>query len=313
MRGDRLSFRVTTKHCHVVTLDLVPLLADHWSMAPRLPLELERAILELVALSHPVSIPHLLAVASRVKTWIHPLLYRTVVVSCDPSDSPVDGLRSYTPKVFSQIAELQGTSLDSVRNLMLVDADDDQIAKILSACPKIQNLYIDLPVDRAPSDASLAALDALPLRHLYCDNRYVLRTDSLSQPFLENISHLELFEEVPRVEHWSKLAQLPRLTHLCTGDYHTDFCAFALEKCKSLHVLVVTMSPLSHWDYLAVAKDSRFVMMNLSSGFMDDWQRGVLHGQDYWARAEDFIAKRVAGLPRPDPQHPFHLVQDVPL
>ncbi|KAJ7651317.1 hypothetical protein FB45DRAFT_1051070 [Roridomyces roridus] len=268
-------------------------------MDPRIPLDLERAIFELVALSHPVHIPNLLLVASRIKTWLQPLLYRTVVVNCDPPR--VDGLRSYRPELFFQIAELHRPFLDSVRNLMLADANDEEMARILSACSHVQNLYIGWPLDRSPSDASLGALNALPLRHLYCDTRYVLYQDGpFSQPSLANISHLELFDEVPEVEHWSKLVELPRLTHLCTGDYDAHFSAFALEKCEFLHVLVVTMSPRPSWDYSDVAKDSRFVMMKMLSGLVEDWQRGALHGDDYWARAEDFIAKRRAGLSRPD-------------
>ncbi|KAJ7651367.1 hypothetical protein FB45DRAFT_890364 [Roridomyces roridus] len=275
-------------------------------MDPRLPPELERLILELVALSHPVSIPNLLLVASRVRAWVQPLVHRTVVVTRDRRVSPVDGLRSYRPEVFFQIAELQRPSLDSVRNLMLVEIDDE-LASILSACPHVQNLYFIWPGDDSPSDASYAALSALPLLHFYCHSRYVIHAKPFSQPFLTNISHLELFD-APQEEDWPKLAQLPQLTHLGTGAHAIRFCAFALEKCKTLRVLVITSSaPNPERDYSTVAKDWRFVMMQLSY-FIDDWQRGALHGHDYWARAEDFMAKRRAGHPAPDPDHPFHLV-----
>ncbi|KAJ6516533.1 hypothetical protein C8R47DRAFT_1063238 [Mycena vitilis] len=47
----------------------------------RLPAELERYVFEQVALSRTVAIPRLLRVAQRVKIWIEPLLYRTIVVN----------------------------------------------------------------------------------------------------------------------------------------------------------------------------------------------------------------------------------------
>ncbi|KAJ7629850.1 hypothetical protein B0H17DRAFT_1091096 [Mycena rosella] len=47
---------------------------------PALPPELERQIFEICALFRPVSIPKLMLVAWRVKQWIEPILYRTVVI-----------------------------------------------------------------------------------------------------------------------------------------------------------------------------------------------------------------------------------------
>ncbi|KAJ6535254.1 hypothetical protein DFH09DRAFT_1325083 [Mycena vulgaris] len=44
----------------------------------------------------------------------------------------------------------------------------------------------------------------------------------------------------------------------------------------------------------SVARDPRFVVMSVTS-YIEDWQRGALSGIDYWARADQFITKRISG------------------
>ncbi|KAJ7879703.1 hypothetical protein B0H13DRAFT_1571256, partial [Mycena leptocephala] len=48
---------------------------------PLLPPELERIIFELAAFVNPASMPSLLLVAPRVKIWIEPLLYETLIIT----------------------------------------------------------------------------------------------------------------------------------------------------------------------------------------------------------------------------------------
>ncbi|KAJ7121829.1 hypothetical protein C8R43DRAFT_1136349 [Mycena crocata] len=56
---------------------------------PVLPVELEREIFEIAAHSRPRSVPTLVLVASRVKVWVEPFLYRTIFL--DAYTQPVEG------------------------------------------------------------------------------------------------------------------------------------------------------------------------------------------------------------------------------
>ncbi|KAJ7651341.1 hypothetical protein FB45DRAFT_890315 [Roridomyces roridus] len=271
---------------------------------PRLPRELERVIFELAALSRPVLIPELLLVASRVKEWIQPLLYHTLVFDSGDYTTPLDGLRSYNPASFSQVIQHQRTLAECARNLIFIGSEEEvQLDGILLACPRVQNLFVLWPSEH--DKPNKATLDALPLRQLYCEIDELAPTTPFSRPFFSNISHLELFS-TPNQTEWMGLVRLPRLTHLALNQYNDALCHLVLKDCNSLCLLVVLTPPGPHTDY-SVGADPRFVMMELSD-YIEDWQRGALHGHGYWARAEDFIAKRRAGHPPPDPHHPFRLV-----
>ncbi|KAJ7131272.1 hypothetical protein C8R44DRAFT_871785 [Mycena epipterygia] len=64
---------------------------------------------------------------------------------------------------------------------------------------------------------------------------------------------------------------------------------------KYLRALVLLHTPPAHLSAeLAIfSEDPRFVMMQLEY-YEEDWQAGILTGDDYWVRADDFIAKRIA-------------------
>jgi hypothetical protein len=51
-----------------------------------------------------------------------------------------------------------------------------------------------------------------------------------------------------------------------------------------------------HGEWEIITGDPRFVMLVLPLvDSLADWQRGILGGSDFWARAENFIAKRMSG------------------
>jgi hypothetical protein len=51
-----------------------------------------------------------------------------------------------------------------------------------------------------------------------------------------------------------------------------------------------------HGEWEIITGDPRFVMLVLPLvDSLADWQRGILGGLDFWARAENFIAKRISG------------------
>ncbi|KAJ7158001.1 hypothetical protein C8R43DRAFT_1105795 [Mycena crocata] len=276
-------------------------------MSPILPPELERYIFELLAIFRPVSIPKLMRVAWRVNHWLEPLLYRTLVIGCDP----IDGLPACSLETFRRIADTKSESFlrDTVRNVIVKLVSSRISRDIITTFTGIENLFI-IAVGELHTSAHPAplGLEALPLRHLYCDAEDLFdptRIQALYLPCFSHITHLELFEalEGDAVQYddaqtyYAVFADLPRLTHLAFDT--TDIlpvCETLLQVCKTLCVLVILRIPRIYpeVDMARLAADPRFVMMVVEH-YAEDWQRGVLTGEDYWRRAEAFISQRLSG------------------
>ncbi|KAJ7112714.1 hypothetical protein C8R44DRAFT_882466 [Mycena epipterygia] len=272
---------------------------DDSSITPTLPLELERYIFEIAALARPKSIPDLMRVAWRVKHWLEPLLYRTLVVR--HLAEPTDCFPSCDVATFMKIASTQKMSFlrDSVRNLVVDFLSTEDTHAVLSACPSVENLHVitagtsNLPFTAPP-------LDAMPLRHLYCGLKEFCTITSF-EPFhhssFHRITHLELFYGLEGPWTWSRLVELPQLTHLTHSTATViPACGQVLADLKSLRALIILdippADPSAELDLLS--EDPRFVMIQLDS-YEQDWQEGILTGVDYWVRADEFIAKRISG------------------
>ncbi|KAJ7137583.1 hypothetical protein C8R43DRAFT_1238861 [Mycena crocata] len=241
---------------------------ERLSLETTLPLDLERHIFELYAHWRPVSIPKLMLVAWRVKVWVEPILYRTLLVN---NDDPIAGC---------------------VRNVYLDDVGDTTLELLLSQCTGIENLWI-----RHDLDNLIPLFARLSLKDLYADIRPLLPALSPSHPFFSQITHLELIggsvDPSPKeMGIWSGLAHLPRLTHLSfNDDDFIDICSPLLQSCKFLVVLIcLEMASVdTEADDRAVEEglqqDLRFVIMGCRL-FRKDWQMGTHAGVDYWTRAE---------------------------
>ncbi|KAJ7461197.1 hypothetical protein FB451DRAFT_1269191 [Mycena latifolia] len=266
---------------------------------PAFPLELERHIFEICALSRPVLIPRLMLVAWRVKEWVEPLLYRTITID----DYAVEGDQNYplfTSAIIRSAMEKKPKSFfcDAVRNLNISRTDAETQSAVLSACTNVQNLWV-----ARLKDDIVSSLGSCPFLHLYTDLDPFLRTFSPAHAVFSQITHIELFEWGNDTTIWlSRLPLIPQLTHLSWTDAGViPIFSRLLETCKSLSVLVY----LSKWDeevyetYTpALAKDGRFVAIphgHVQTSFLRDWQRGIHTELDYWGRAESFIAKRRSG------------------
>jgi hypothetical protein len=184
------------------------------------------------------------------------------------------------------IARTKSSALrHSVRNLWV-----SQVPEIdLSAFPALENLWC-MDAD----DFSLLSIQTVPLRHLYCnmDGWFELTTSKPS--VFSNLTHLELFGS-PRKE--DALAAFPCLTHLALNEPASiPQCSQILRTSKFLCALIIfTFSPNYYREEQeTLSKDPRFVIMPLNK-YIADWQHGALTGQDYWARADEFIAKRISG------------------
>ncbi|KAJ7154225.1 hypothetical protein C8R46DRAFT_1227831 [Mycena filopes] len=279
------------------------------------PLDIEREIFETTAILHRRTIPALLRVCHRVhswKVWLHsikvlvnlhnrvePLLYAALQIS-SADDPLLSALRS-KPLTFRQHA---------VRHLFLhhrLNGSTKEVnEEVLCACPGIINLVIDRGLD----------LDLLPVLDKLRLQRIDLSVPPLGSQWASSIlkhrlflsiTHLSFFQnhdadpEPSKWEDWSQLAALPALTHLSLSEDISAIFPSALDECRGL-VLAVTLfwtRPLrtravTFAQRLAVA-DARFLVMVTANAVETEWEIGAWGGDDYWARAERFIARRRAG------------------
>ncbi|KAJ7759701.1 hypothetical protein B0H14DRAFT_2974459 [Mycena olivaceomarginata] len=241
----------------------------------RLPAELERKIFELAAHARSKSIPTLLLVARRVKTWLEPILYSVVVFS-----NPIHGHVCFEPVQFSSIIQSQEIS-QHVRHLFAShEFGRPHLDLVLASCSAVQNLAIPgLQPDHLPF------LSTMPLRRL---------STAITNAFPANA--LMDFPDYASWEEWKGLALIPNLTHLAFL-MQKSLAIFqgALDTCPALQVLVYLYSRVYEAiDLQKLAQDMRFVCMRVSP-FALDWQIGARGGDDFWVRAERFIAQRVSG------------------
>ncbi|KAJ6563379.1 hypothetical protein DFH09DRAFT_1159036, partial [Mycena vulgaris] len=255
-------------------------------------------------LSRPVSVPKLMRVAWRVKHWLEPLLYRTLVMMSYAT--PIDGIPPFTMETFDRIARTKPASFlrDSVRNVIVEAIEVEQIKTILTTCTGVENLWI-LPTGPRITPP-LPAVHPISLRHLHCDLpelcAAVIAFESFAQPFFSHLTHLELFDGLSDdggdPAKWDGITALAHLTHLAVDTPNIiPSCPYLLEGCKSLRALIIVDEmPVTNFllPLHSFTRDPRFVVMPLKN-YSGDWQRGVLTGRDYWARADEFIAKRISG------------------
>ncbi|KAJ7636482.1 hypothetical protein FB45DRAFT_1055875 [Roridomyces roridus] len=230
----------------------------------RLPPELEREILELVAVTSPKMIPTLLRVAHRVFDWIEPHLYRK------PPDF-------FAPTV----RYLSATSADAS------DAWDlAVIERLLAACTGVTNiLLINDPMDPLPPIVSL-------ITHL--------RPTKLSIDILQSLTHLQLLEGTPSSltlvltwPHWSELAKLPFLTHLAVR-CENDVLSYMVSALPKLQVFVLLAFGLSNIRVDDMPRDPR-VYVRPVAGFINLWYAGAQGEDDIWALGNAFVEKKRKG------------------
>ncbi|KAJ7662783.1 hypothetical protein DFH06DRAFT_1296356 [Mycena polygramma] len=263
-------------------------------MAPALPPDLERCIFECTALSRPVSIPKLMRVAWRVKHWVEPLLHRTVVVGIET----IDGIPLCEPTEFPRSTNFA----HAVRNVMITTSKYENMTTLMHSYPNMENLYLMFH----GGFPTVAHGGFNSLKQLYASPRIFLAVvHPANSAGFANLTHLELFppmtpsRDEPSSEilaRWTVLGKLPKLTHLALPSMDIPgICSMVLSDCKSLRALIVFKiqpGPSPTMDRLS--NDPRFMMMMVQN-YTADWQQGVLTGDDYWARADAFIAKRKTG------------------
>ncbi|KAJ7620185.1 hypothetical protein FB45DRAFT_148278 [Roridomyces roridus] len=271
---------------------------------PVFPPELERHIFEICALGRPVLAPKLMLVAWRVKQWIEPLLYRTIVLG-EPSACR-EGYPSFTlESLLSTIrAKPPGFLAGAVRNLSL-NPSTAGYEEILSACTAgLQNLRIfsiDSAISGAHALSTLKQLYVFDFPHHLPDSVFAQLThlDVMGCPpdTFEKGDGLDIF--------YTSVLQMQRLTHISfSDDGYTPIFLRLLRGCAQIQVLfyydACKDDNASLLSQESLVEDPRFVVLRFKDlpeiwNWVDDWHTGVHCGRDYWYRAEQFVRQRRSG------------------
>ncbi|KAJ7806718.1 hypothetical protein B0H14DRAFT_2875251 [Mycena olivaceomarginata] len=243
-------------------------------MNPRFPPELEHKIFELASAIHPRSIPKLLLVAQRVKTWIQPLLYRVLsIAASEPGLEPTgDDAVFILRHAFTDIERLlavaskpESSSLrENIRHIRFpISCFSRHVTQLLSACPAAVDVV--LPMHTLPGGI-LTLLQPLPLQRLvvYWRKLFPIEFQRQMLSSCANFTHLTHLEIRDWREHddpltgWQGLALIPRLTHLCFHELNSmiSIIMLCLQHCKFLQVLVVACSIPSHIEMTQERLDS---------------------------------------------------------
>jgi hypothetical protein len=200
---------------------------------PYLPLELEREIFEMTAISHPRSIPKMMFVAWRVHPMVRPValysdylttldilrvepfLYRIILLSrrrtvqhwpCITVDI-LHGLISQRPPSFFET---------SVHHLLIDDMTEDSfdpapLRTIGSACCGVTDLFLNLSI--SPLMPFVHGMNSLRRLGISLETLFGGVTFDFTQSAFTNITHLEIFDQ-KNIDISLSLAPLRNLTHL---------------------------------------------------------------------------------------------------
>lgn len=238
---------------------------------------------------------------------MEPLLYHTIALEYTAA---IDGYPIFTWPVLLSAIRTKPASFfrNSVRNICILfnEGLQDDLETLLSVCTGVQNFSLARGVNGSgvPLD-EYSLITPLRLKQFYGTLNPIASKPIGPYSSFAHITHLGLvaWEVGPSLEDavlptCSHLALMPQLTHLSLdADCYIQQCLYILEMCKSLQVVVAFWppdEPLATDDETALSRDMRFVVMWVGN-FLKDWQIGTFTGADYWARAEDFVAKRRSG------------------
>ncbi|KAJ7807639.1 hypothetical protein B0H13DRAFT_2482905 [Mycena leptocephala] len=258
----------------------------------RLPPELERVVFETAAMSAGLTfIPNLMLVASRVKDWIEPLLYRVVIIC---SGRVPRGFPVLTYDILLR---------SSVRSLFLDhNANPSSVEAILSACSHVTNLFVQLP-----STPHLQYLGALQhLRRLTVDVDAIMRHPVVNVQHLAtafpSLTHLHLLGRGGRPANVEGLgvflASIPNLMHLAFNRswniYSSAWKAHPQLDARLQYITCVVHKDSDGFEIdNLVTADNRFVRIYQRIDFPADWLRGAEMRMDHWALAEAIVARRM--------------------
>jgi len=227
---------------------------------------------------------HETSLLTRTIRRIRPILYRVVKIGVP---KPGIGLYFHPSSVtFDEIGIF-------VHHLLITILDGKEFIRIVKLCPNLEDLGLWDDEFGEFIPALLDVLDHQPVMKLSVDLS-LLDSNSVSRPAFSRITHFDVLALSGRSwAHWSPIASLPRLTHLCiNGLVDFDVISNLLETCTLLQVLFLSivspfMLPNIPGDpivRITALQDARLVLME---GYCwreadIDWKMGARGGFDLW-------------------------------
>nr|GAT52462.1 predicted protein [Mycena chlorophos] len=264
-------------------------------MQSALPPELEHHIFELAARSWAICIPRLVLVAWRVKEWVEPLLYRTLLF-CPRSYTDIPSCSTQT---FQQLLDAKSSDYLAlnVHNLLLWDINMNDVPPILECLTGLRNIFL-FPDNYRGESFTIHCKRNGQLRHLYCTSSNLEPT--FDDAIFSRLTHLELFTGIPdNPNAVHTLASLPSLSHLALDKVLVPDRLQALlhvplsETRLRTVVILANVEDGTALDHI-LKTDMRLVVLGPFK-YIQDWVHGVTLGVDFWTRADDWIAKRLSG------------------
>ncbi|KAJ7079463.1 hypothetical protein C8R44DRAFT_992609 [Mycena epipterygia] len=289
--------------------------------ARRLPTELEREIFRLCAFTRPKTIPKLMLVALRVKEWIEPLMYRVIFLPAveEGRKSGTSRLDEYptctVSRLFRLLEEKPASSFHKSVKHLFIDfphyGSRHDVIRLLTSCSGVTNLVLGKVWEREISGVGTISMEPHPVLPLLADIQTLQMlsvhigtlfgdlSPDFTHPMFRNITHLHILDSRSEMSRWSGLSLIPNLTHLAvTRSSVLRICTHLLRSCQKLRYLVYLPAlgdDIMAGDPLCVelSGDPRFVAVTCIR-LDTDWQVGAHTGENYWTRAEAFVAAKRA-------------------
>ncbi|KAF7351438.1 hypothetical protein MSAN_01575800 [Mycena sanguinolenta] len=269
---------------------------------PDLPLELERAIFELAASTDVATALRLTIVARRVREWVEPILYSTVVAHA-PKPRPVPRRRVKNPskappprKVpispFMRIIALKPASFFArhVKSLHIAYLGEPELVTLLSTCTGISELGW-WGTTLAPS--VVAAFGSITLRRLSVDTSFNFGQTKPTLGTFATITHLDLIFREYGYPVLPPAHYFPALTHLSVA-YDVvvppSWCDDIFNSFLRLRILLLFCDSLFEEEASGSRElhaDLRVVVMQLPARA---WTTPWVH--DAWALAESIVREQ---------------------
>ncbi|KAF9050408.1 hypothetical protein BJ165DRAFT_1001331 [Panaeolus papilionaceus] len=292
------------------------------STNPFLPLELERAIFEMAFNpDNLASNVNMTLVASRVREWIRPLIFRIF---------NQDTTKFYSDYLFPDFERHPSCKLEEVgvfaKHLFVgglpsqpdTDSSNATVLRLLQHCPNLENFacWAELsfpeqtlrPILERPSRLRRFTLSLPSPSHHSSQNR-CFPPKFWRSPAFQWLTHLDL-TYCPDDWPFEELHGHPSLTHLNLYSPLGEWPSSAIQRIlaiSSLRVLVVsvrentfstpavvnTIHNAESWQHKVKAvRDLRIVLMHDGMSNHDDWMRGAKGLFDIWSLSECIITAR---------------------
>jgi hypothetical protein len=184
----------------------------------------------------------------------------------------------------------------AVRHVYLNAGRSEWPTKLLRTCTgTIDLLIVDNTFD----------LDLVPILAQMRLQRLTLYIPGVGQPIpfthalFRSVTHLGLYTGHQRgsgADSYLNLRSLPALTHIWFPTrIGRVILPHLIEGCPKLLVIVVFIAVPAKQSYVETLSDPRIVLRVLDSSFSADWKVGARGGEDFWVRAEKFIAGKRKG------------------